>query len=146
MYFYEVYDSTTSALLYPVNYLRNYARMQVRWHAVGLLLQQRHTPRCCLPVFARGQALAVLAARCMEGTSAAIGQSWPWTQVDPPACRPQVRTRLMAMIDVDMLMSSSFSKEMEQPGRWVRLWRLAAGAQGWTCIAALVVSGDCTPG
>lgn len=56
MYFYEVYDSTTSALLYPVNYLRNYARMQVR-------------------------------------------------------------TRLMAMIDVDMLMSSSFSKEMEQPGR-----------------------------
>ncbi len=38
MYFYEVYDSTTSALLYPVNYLRNYARMQVRWHAVGFAL------------------------------------------------------------------------------------------------------------
>ncbi len=52
----------------------------------------------------------------------------------------------MAMIDVDMLMSSSFSKEMEQPGRWVRLWRLAAGAQGCTCVVALVVSGTCKPG
>ncbi|GFR51211.1 hypothetical protein Agub_g13537 [Astrephomene gubernaculifera] len=55
MLFSEVFDSPQAALLYPVNYLRNYARMQVR-------------------------------------------------------------TRLLAMIDVDMYMSASLSREMEQPG------------------------------
>ncbi|KAG2444235.1 hypothetical protein HXX76_000993 [Chlamydomonas incerta] len=59
MLFYEVYDSDQSRLLYPVNYLRNYARMQVR-------------------------------------------------------------TRLLAMIDVDMYLSASLSAEMEQPGSVAR--------------------------
>eukprot|EP00198_Chlamydomonas_reinhardtii_P010968 XP_001700305.1 predicted protein [Chlamydomonas reinhardtii] len=57
MFFYEVYDSDQSKLLYPVNYLRNYARMQVR-------------------------------------------------------------TRLLAMVDVDMYLSASLSAEMEAEGRW----------------------------
>ncbi|KAG2430370.1 hypothetical protein HYH02_013732 [Chlamydomonas schloesseri] len=65
MLFYEVYDSDQSKLLYPVNYLRNYARMQVR-------------------------------------------------------------TRLLAMIDVDMYMSASLSAEMEAPGSIARYEVLCA--------------------
>ncbi|PNW87946.1 hypothetical protein CHLRE_01g008051v5 [Chlamydomonas reinhardtii] len=65
MFFYEVYDSDQSKLLYPVNYLRNYARMQVR-------------------------------------------------------------TRLLAMVDVDMYLSASLSAEMEAEGSIPRYERLCA--------------------
>ncbi|PNH12214.1 Glycosyltransferase-like protein LARGE [Tetrabaena socialis] len=65
MLFSEVFDSDQAKLLYPVNYLRNYARMQVR-------------------------------------------------------------TRLLAMIDVDMFMSTSLSQEMSQPASIQRYEELCA--------------------
>ncbi|KAG2486289.1 hypothetical protein HYH03_014994 [Edaphochlamys debaryana] len=37
MLFYEVYDSDQAKLLYPVNYMRNYARMQVRTRLLAMI-------------------------------------------------------------------------------------------------------------
>ncbi|GLI63689.1 hypothetical protein VaNZ11_006689 [Volvox africanus] len=65
MLFYELYDSEQARLLYPVNYLRNYARLQVR-------------------------------------------------------------TRLLAMIDVDMYVSRTLSEEMAQEGRVAHYENLCA--------------------
>lgn len=128
----EVFVDEQAKLLYPVNYLRNYARMQVgggrKWGV--------ETWTCCVQahVFCtctNGRGLMTWCCEsqccdqwCLEDQRTATACSQPtglpaWPRACVHACA-QVRTKLLSMIDVDMLIARGLSDEFEKPDRSVR--------------------------
>ncbi|EFJ43666.1 hypothetical protein VOLCADRAFT_96251 [Volvox carteri f. nagariensis] len=66
MLFYELYDSDQSKLLYPVNYLRNYARMQVRTRLLAMIDVDMYVSRTLSEEMAREGRIAHYESLCAE--------------------------------------------------------------------------------
>jgi hypothetical protein len=131
----QVYDSDQSRLLYPVNYLRNYARMQVGERppqVTSAACRRRHEHGTSRPPMAVQRRCC--GSRPSEGPRARCTPLHVPTRALPlpPDARPQVRTRLLAMIDVDMYMSASLSDELRDPQRCGREGEAQRGSErGW---------------
>ena len=101
---FERFNEEIPSLLFPINILRNYARLQVRHH----------------PELKVGRQLGCYFSVCVILWSVAASSIWPriifFLGKDTDAC-PQARTPMIALFDVDMLPSATLFEELQNQTR-----------------------------